>query len=165
MNMGRTRWCMLCMQPISSTFIHSIDREDILAFTKTLDDVIDGIHHASQAFSRIYELTETLPHAQRLADLIFQECKNVVQVCKLLRKPSVNLSAISQLCVEIHRLENEADDCYVQAKQHLFKELQYESVLVTSYLAWTEIYAILEHITDKAEDCANIAEQIAIKYA
>lgn len=150
---------------LSTTFIHPIDSEDIVAFTKTLDDVIDDIHHAAQAFARIYELNETTPFAQHLADVILHECERLSVVCSLLRNPSQNLAEITKLCVEIHSLENEADDLYAQAKYLLYKQLQQEEIPVTGYLAWSEIYAVLERITDKAEDCANIAEQIATKYS
>ncbi len=150
---------------LSTTFIHPIDREDILAFTKTLDDVIDDIHHAAQAFARIYELKETSSFAQHMADVILHECEKLATVCSLLRKPSRNLAEIAKICVEIHSLENEADDLYAQAKYLLYKQLEQEEIRVTGYLAWSEIYSVLERITDKAEDCANIAEQIAMKYS
>ena len=49
---------------LSTTFIHPIDGEDILALTKTLDDVIDCIHHSAEAYVRIYNLSTTTPSAQ-----------------------------------------------------------------------------------------------------
>lgn len=150
---------------LSTTFIHPIDREDIVAFTKTLDDVIDDIHHAAQAFARIYELKETSPFAKHLTRVIWRECEKLSLVCSLLRNPSQNIAEITQICVEVHRLENEADDLYAQAKHLLYQQLQQEEIRITAYLAWSEIYSVLERITDKAEDCANIAEQIAMKYS
>lgn len=150
---------------LNASFIYPIDREDILALTKTLDDVIDDIHHSAEAFALIFELPAATSYARRFSEAIVKASENLTHVCPLLRKPSRHRLMIKTLCVEIHRLENEADDLYREALHTLFGQLKDEERSVAEYLAWSDIYAMLERVTDKAEDCANIAEQIAMKYS
>jgi predicted phosphate transport protein (TIGR00153 family) len=149
---------------LSTTFIHPIDREDIIAFTTTLDDVVDGIHHSAEAFSHIFELSTTTLFARHFSEVILHECEKLSQVCPLLRHPSRHAPEIAKTCVEIHSLENEADELYREAMHTLFKQLQQQQILLPEYLAWSKIYTLLEKVTDKAEDAANTAETISVKY-
>ena len=62
--------------------------------------------------------------------------------------------------VEIHRLENEADDVYFRAIGELFKK---ETDPIT-LIKWKELYEILENATDRCESVANIIESIVLKH-
>ncbi len=62
--------------------------------------------------------------------------------------------------VEIHRLENEADDVYFRAMGDLFKN----SSNPVNIIKWKELYEILENATDRCESVANIIESIVLKH-
>jgi hypothetical protein len=62
-------------------------------------------------------------------------------------------------CIEINRLENEADSILRNAVARLFKGTK-DPVMI---LKWKEIYENLETATDRCEDVANIIEGIVLE--
>lgn len=149
----------------TSSFILPIDREDILDFIKSLDDVLDIINMCSEAFAEIYTIAESTELARQFALTIVKSVDIIVATCPLLRYPSKYQEQILQFCMEIHRLENVGDDLKKEALRSLFSDLSSSKISIASYIAWNDIYRSLEFVTDKAEDCANIAEQIVLKYS
>src|SRR5881394_618466 len=57
------------IQRLNTTFVTPIDREDIHALAKSLDDVMDAID-AAAAVIRLYSLTSVRPGARELAKVI-----------------------------------------------------------------------------------------------
>jgi uncharacterized protein Yka (UPF0111/DUF47 family) len=64
--------------------------------------------------------------------------------------------------VEIHRLENEADDVLNEALAVLYDGASDIPSLVTC-MRWGELYGLLEDATDRAEDVADVLEGIYLK--
>ncbi|OGZ97296.1 MAG: hypothetical protein A2676_01770 [Candidatus Sungbacteria bacterium RIFCSPHIGHO2_01_FULL_51_22] len=153
------------MRRINTEFITPIDKEDIRALTQALDDVVDYIYKASKAFATVYELQVSTPEAQRLSATILDGTKALVQICRLLKHPRKNADAIRELCIEIHRLENMGDEIKEEARRGIFGRLGAQTIDLPLYLAWADIYNLLEIVTDKAEDCANVADQILMKHS
>ena len=71
---------------------------------------------------------------------------------------------IQKAIVEIHRLENEADDILADALAGLYDHATDIPSLVRS-MRWSDIYELLEEATDKAEGVAIALESIVIKHA
>ena len=63
-------------------------------------------------------------------------------------------------CVEINRLENEADRVFRSAMGELFDD----SSDIAHIIKWREIYEYMESATDKCEDVANVLEGVALKH-
>ena len=70
-------------------------------------------------------------------------------------------AGVEEICVEINRLENEADDLYRRAIAGLFEGEQ----PILEVTKWKEIYELLEGVTDRCEDVANVVETIVLKHA
>ena len=70
-----------------------------------------------------------------------------------------NSRQILEACVEINRLENEADTVAQLAIGRLFAEAK-DPIEV---MKWKEIYDFVEGATDRCEDVANTLETIVIK--
>jgi uncharacterized protein Yka (UPF0111/DUF47 family) len=64
-------------------------------------------------------------------------------------------------CVEINRLENEADQVARESIAKLFEREKDPIQLIKI----KELYEVLETATDKAEDAANVLETIVLKSA
>ena len=82
--------------------------------------------------------------------------KEIHSAVSMLKKPN----GMNKHIVEIHRLENEADDIYFRAIAELF---QNETDAI-QLIKWKEIYEILENATDRCESVANIIESIVLKH-
>jgi uncharacterized protein Yka (UPF0111/DUF47 family) len=68
---------------------------------------------------------------------------------------------VLKYCVEINRLENEADRVARDAIARLF-EVEKDPIAL---IKLKELYEVLETATDKAEDAANVLETVVLKSA
>jgi uncharacterized protein len=72
-----------------------------------------------------------------------------------------NMRNITDALVKINSLENQADDISDIYIERLFSmEMDAREILKKR-----EMYQVLEDVTDKCEDAANVIESIIVKYA
>ena len=145
------------IRKLNTTFITPIDREDILALTSSIDDVIDLIHAAATRIL-LYKITEPTPQAKELGFLIL---KSTRELHRGVTRLSTNMDEVFEHCVEVNSLENEADRVCRDAIAFLF-EHEKDPIMI---LKWKEIYETLETATDRCEDAANVLEGVALKNA
>jgi predicted phosphate transport protein (TIGR00153 family) len=139
---------------LNQTFITPFDREDIHQLASKLDDVLDYIN-ASGARLVMYRIAAPPPAAGELAKIILMQCQELQKAVSLMQKNGNILSH----CVEINRLENEADQVSQQAIARLF---EYEKDPI-NLIKIKELLEFLESATDKAEDVANVLETVVLK--
>lgn len=144
------------IQRLHSTFVTPIDREDIHALAKSLDDVMDAID-ASAKVVRLYKIKTMRYGARELANVISLSVEQVRLGLEALDKRI----GVEKRAVEINRLENEADRIHEEALRRLFDEEQ-DPVMI---IKWKEILDILEQATDSCEDVANLLEGVVVKHA
>ena len=147
------------MEALNKTFITPIDREDIYAIAKALDDIVDFIEATASRFV-IFNVTKTTDHAKVLADMISQSCKEVIKLMKAL-KTMKNTKAISSSIIEINRLEDQGDSDFRVAVRTLFTS----DVPTIEVIKWREIYEFFEQTLDACEDVANLVEGVVMKHA
>lgn len=140
---------------LNKSFITPFDREDIFALSVALDDVLDYIDAGARAIL-MYNIKEITDHAKHLAKVIQSLTIEINSAVSMLSKPT----NLNQHIVEIHRLENEADDVYFRAIGELFQK----STDAIELIKWKELYEILENATDRCESVANIIESIMLKH-
>lgn len=144
-----------------ANFIPPLDHEDISNMIHSLDDVLDNLKDAIEAYVEIYELKQATIFAIRFAEINMKCCEQLAMLCPMLRSPARYSEKIRAACHKIHELESEGDTVKKEALKELFR--QYTGSKLD--LAWDKIYHSLEMISDKVEDCANIADQIVMKYS
>ena len=147
---------------LHATFVTPIDREDIAQLAQRLDDVIDLVEEVA-AHMLIYEVKRPTEKAQELADILVRTTSEVSAAIPMLRSRK-QLNKIPEHCMEINRLENEADTVVRSALAELFHD-QIELTDVIRWMKWREIYDHMENATDRCEDIANILEGVMIKRA
>jgi uncharacterized protein len=139
---------------LNQTFITPLDREDIHQLASKLDDVLDFIN-ASAARIVMYRITTPPPAAGELAQIILKQSQELQKAVSLMQKNGNILSH----CVEINRLENEADLVAQHAIARLF-ECEKDPI---NLIKIKELLEFLERATDKAEDVANVLETVVLK--
>lgn len=147
------------MMLLHRTFITPLDREDIHALIKTMDDILDFIDAAAQRLY-LYEVRHIPESMHRLTEITIESVQLVKKLVGLL----TNLKQTDELlktCVEINRLENDADMVLRASVAQLFREEQDLRLLIKL----KEIYELLETVTDRCEDVANVVESIVLEYA
>jgi uncharacterized protein Yka (UPF0111/DUF47 family) len=99
--------------------------------------------------------------AHTLAATVLESALAVDKAVALLPHVKSKPKEVLELCVEINRLENEADSGYRLALAELFKG-GYDALTV---MKWRDIIDNLEAAADRCEDVANILEGIVLEYA
>ena len=144
------------MRKLNQTFITPFDREDIHTLASSLDDVVDLIN-AACARIVMYRITDPPAEAGQLARLILAQCEELEKAVTNLQKSD----DVLRHCVEINRLENEADQVSRVAIARLF---EHETNPIT-LIKIKELVEFLETATDKAEDVADVLETVVLKNA
>src|SRR5690606_22572204 len=143
------------IQRLHRTFVTPFDREDLYALATSLDDVMDAIDHAA-ALTRMYKIQRVRPGARELAHTVSGAAERLHAALDALatKKP------VQPHAVEINRLENEADRIYQEAVRVLFDTVTDPIIIIK----WKEMYDVLEVITDRCEDAANVIEGVVVKH-
>jgi predicted phosphate transport protein (TIGR00153 family) len=139
---------------LNQTFITPFDREDIHQLASKLDDVLDFINAACARIA-MYRITTPPAAASELARIILMQSKELQKAVSLMQKNGNILAH----CVEINRLENEADQVAEQGIAKLF-ECEKDPI---NLIKNKELLEFLERATDKAEDVANVLETVVLK--
>lgn len=141
---------------LNQTFITPFDREDIHKLASTIDDVLDFVYAAGERLV-VYKITHVPAEAAVLAHIVVQQSEQITNAVSKLEKHD----RILDYCVEINRLENEADHV---ARTAIAKLFEHEKDPIT-LIKLKELYEVLETATDKAEDAANVLESVVLKSA
>jgi predicted phosphate transport protein (TIGR00153 family) len=144
------------LKRLHRTFVTPLDREDIYAMARSLDDVMDAIDAAAGVVRR-YRIEKVRPGARELSRIIVDSTAQLQRAMRLLEQHNGVRDAI----VEVNRLENEADRVHHQAVSELFAE-ERDPIAV---IKWKEILDFLEDATDRCEDVADLLEGIVLKHA
>jgi hypothetical protein len=143
------------IQRLNRTFVTPLDREDIHALAKSLDDVMDAID-ASATLIRLYRLDTVRFGARELAQIITASTRQLRLALDAMEK----LKGVATHAVEINRLENEADRTHQAAVSRLFDD-ERDPLMV---MKWKETLDFLEDATDRCEDVANVLEGVVVKH-
>lgn len=139
---------------LNKTFITPIESEDIYSLTSKLDDVLDAIEGIASRFLN-FKITEPTPEAKDLVDLIYRAAEEIKKALDNLK----DLDHTLPFCVEVNRLENEADDIVEGMIGRMFEEEED----IRELLKWKELYSRMEVAADRCEDVANVIEAIVVK--
>ena len=145
---------------LHKTFITPIDREQIHSLINTMDDVADLIQDSAETMA-LYDVRHMTESMTRLTELSVKCCERLKDAVYMLAKIAEPATAEAALktCEEIDRLESDADRVMRSAMSKLFRE----EPDVREVIKLKAIYELLETITDKCEDVANLIEGIVLE--
>jgi len=146
-----------CITLLHKTFITPFDRDQIHQLITTMDDILDLIQDVAESIA-LYDLRRTTPEAKQLAEINQMCCERVKTAVGLLTNIK-HPAAILKCCEEIDRLESDADRVLRGAMSKLFRDEPDAKNLIKL----RTIYELLETISDRCEDAANIIEGIVIE--
>lgn len=143
---------------LHETFITPLDRDEIYALITKMDDIMDYIDAASQRFY-LYDIRTVTPEVLELASLILKSAESVRTAVSKLENMK-HSAAIIQSCKEINKLEHDADHVMRTGMARLFRE----DVGYKELIKLKEIYELLESVTDRCKEVANIIEGIVLDH-
>jgi len=144
---------------LGRNFITPFDREDIHALATSLDDIADFIWAAAKRITN-YSIEDSDEITKGFANVITRSINSLNKAVRELRDMK-DLRSITESCVMINSLENEGDELLDKAMMQLFTA----SIDPLEVIKKKDLYEMLEIVTDKCEDAANVIESIIIKYA
>ena len=147
------------VQLLHKTFITPLDRDEIHQLITGMDDILDLMEDVATCLF-LYDVKAVTPDAQKLGEICVT-CTVKVKDAVAKLESMENADAILKICGEIDRLESEADWVFRSALAKLFRE----EADVKQIIKLKEVYQLLESITDKCEDVANVIEGIVLENA
>ncbi|MFM2146830.1 MAG: hypothetical protein RL732_1666, partial [Bacteroidota bacterium] len=144
---------------LGRNFITPFDREDIHALATALDDICDYTFSTAKKIN-FYKINPNDSGIQKMGELIEQGCDLISTAVKELRNMR-NMRNITDALVKVNSIENQADDIFDLSIDRLFETEPDAKEVIKK----REIYQVMETVTDKCEDAANVIESIIIKYA
>jgi len=145
---------------LNSTFITPFDREDIHHLANRLDDVIDRINSCSKRIV-LYNPKKMPKCALELAQVLKEGVICIGKAVDELDVLKKNSQKIKEYCIELHNMENRADEVYETFLIDLFENEKDAIELIKI----KEIMSELEKATDVAEQVGKIIQTIIVKYA
>lgn len=144
---------------LGRNFITPFDREDIHYLATSLDDIADYIYASAKKIN-FYRVNPNDTGMQKFADMIEQSTIHVKTAVSQL-KDMKNVRQVTESLVKVNSIENQADDVFDMSIERLFATEPDAKEVIKK----REIYQVMEIVTDKCEDAANVIESIVIKYA
>ncbi|MEW6532406.1 MAG: DUF47 family protein [Thermodesulfobacteriota bacterium] len=143
----------ILIDELNQTFITPIDREDIFALSRAIDDVCD---HARNTVKEMEAFgVESDEYLIRMAELLQKGAEHLVSAMRHLKK---NPNVAVEYAVRAKRIENEMNDIFINALAQLFSAGD-----VKSMLKYREIYRHFNRSADRVDDAANIISNIVVK--
>ena len=144
---------------LGRNFITPFDREDIHYLASSLDDICDYIYATTKKIN-FYKVNPNDSGIQKMAELIEQGTAQIRIAVRELRNMQ-DMRKITDALVKVNSIENQADDIFDLSIERLFETEPDAKEVIKK----REIYQVMEIVTDKCEDAANVIESIIIKYA
>ena len=147
----------LLIDELNRTFVTPIDREDIFALSRAIDDVLD------YAYSTVNEMeileVRTNPYLLRMASLLRDAAEEIrLAMHRLEDHPSV----ATDHAVRAKALENRMEQVYREAIAELFQGPR-DVDHIMEMLKLREIYRHMSNAADRGDEAANIITDIVVK--
>jgi predicted phosphate transport protein (TIGR00153 family) len=144
---------------LHKTFVTPFDRESIHGLITRMDDILDLTQDVAES-AMLYDLQRITPEAHQLAELNQMCCDRVRSAIGMLNDMG-NAEAILKICNEIDQLESDSDRVMRSAMSRLFRD----EADVRQVIKLKAIYELLESVSDKCEDVANLIEGVVLENA
>jgi uncharacterized protein Yka (UPF0111/DUF47 family) len=135
------------------------DRDDMHRLINRMDDILDLTQDVAETME-LYDLRRISLDAVQLAQLSEMGCLRVKDAVNLLDDMN-NADTILKLCGQIDQIESDADRVMRSAMSKLFRN---ESDIL-QVIKLKAVYELLEALTDKCEDVADVIEGIVLQHA
>ena len=145
------------LQKMDATFVTPIEREDMLALTHALDDVLDHLDVIAERLV-LYRIQTPRTSFMEISSEVVEACTLLSELVKRLRDmPSPR--EIRPKIREIHDLENSADAVYNAAPAEIFQD----GLSAVELMKWKELLDILEAAMNRIKRAARVVGSTAMK--
>ena len=144
-----------------ATFITPFDQADIQSLITSMDDSVDQCKATAKAIM-LFEMTNFEPDMRKMADAVV-DCSELAQrAVVLLSNVAKNAAALNEICLQITRIEGDADDTHDRGLELLYQKAKGGDAL--EFIRGSEIYKHLEDTVDSLDDVADEIQGIVIEH-
>ncbi len=147
----------ILIDELNRTFVTPIDREDIFALSRAIDDVLDYANTTIEEMA-LLDIKPT-PFLERMVSLLADAAREIhMGVLRLEDHPNVAVDH----AVRAKALENRVEKVYREAIADLFS-LPQDVEHVVEMLKLREVYRHLSNAADRGDEAANVIGDIVVK--
>jgi predicted phosphate transport protein (TIGR00153 family) len=146
---------------LRTTFITPFDRTDIQRLITSMDDSVDECKATAKAIM-LFEMTKFEPDMRAVADAIVECSKLSQRAVAKLSDVHRNATELNEICLQITRIEGDADDAYDRGLELLYQKVKGGDAL--DFIRGSEIYKHLEDTVDSLDDIADEIQGIVIEH-
>ena len=151
---------------LDNSFIMRFDISDAMRLTDELDDTVDGMRKVVlhvEAY-KIY-LSQLRPEAHELMELAGEILVHVDTLIAMLGEPRLSLAKVRAVADIIDEMEGKADRLVSDNERKLVIEFSKPGSNTLEFIAWHQLFHLLEQMTDDANHCARQILSLARKEA
>ncbi|MBI5165526.1 MAG: DUF47 domain-containing protein [Magnetospirillum sp.] len=148
------------MMALHRAFITPFDRSVIHTLVTALDDAVDLIEEVGQR-AQLYQIEKFSPRMRELAVMTEEAGALLVEVIPMLTNISKHAEKINATCQKVGAIESRADSLLRQALSELIAN---PPATVVGFLGLKEVYELLETVTDRCDDVADIIVGIVLDH-
>lgn len=148
----------MLIDELNRTFVTPIDREDLFALSRAIDDVLDYAYSTTNEMD-ILNVAPT-PHLCLMAQLL---CDSAEEIHRAIERLEEHPTVAGDHAMRIKAIGNRMDTLYAESLANLFDEPD-NLKQVVNMLKLREIYRHMFHAVGSAEQAANIIGDIVIKF-
>jgi predicted phosphate transport protein (TIGR00153 family) len=150
----------ILMDELNRTFVTPIDREDIFALSRAIDDVLDYAHTTVREMMTL-EIGSN-EHVRHMVSVLKEGTEELnLAVLRLQRNPNVAMEHANRA----KRLENQMEEMYREAIAVLFRGAVERNDVegVIEIMKMREVYRHLSNAADRADEAADVIGDIVVK--
>ncbi len=141
------------VEELTKSFVTPIDREDIFALSRAIDDMLD--YAKSTVNEMVLFKVKTNEHLKKMAQALYESAQHLSLAVKELKRK--HKSCLQHL-VRAKKVENYVEHLYHEALAELFQSKDFIYILKLR-----EIYRHLSNAADRGDEAADIVGDIVVK--
>jgi predicted phosphate transport protein (TIGR00153 family) len=146
---------------LRTTFITPFDRDDIQRLITSMDDSVDQCKRTAKAIV-LFEVMTFEPEMRKMADAIVQCAELIRRAVSMLSDVASNAAELNDICLQITRIEGNADDIYDRGLELLYQKVKGKDAM--EFIRGSEIYKHLEDTVDSLDDVGDEIQGIVIEH-
>lgn len=151
---------------LDNSFIMRFDIPDAMRLADDLDDTIDGMRKVVlhvDAYRSV--LGPMRPEARELMELGGEMLVHIDKLISMLAEPKLSLARVRAVADTVDAMEAKADKIVAARERELVVEFSAENKPTLGFIAWHQLFHMLERLTDDANHCARQVLSLARKEA
>ena len=151
---------------LDKSFIMRFDIPDAMRLADELDDVVDGMRKVALHIDAYHTyLSQMRPEALELMAIGGDMLVLLDTLVSMLSEPRLTLARVREVANKIDEMESQADKIVAVHERKLVEEFSVPGANGLGFIAWHQLFHLLEQMTDDANHCASLILSLARKEA